>query len=42
MAYRNGAQRLINPGVKIHHVYGGNIPTNTWYNITGNPRQSTD
>eukprot|EP00828_Plagiopyla_frontata_P008626 TRINITY_DN1433_c0_g1_i3.p1 TRINITY_DN1433_c0_g1~~TRINITY_DN1433_c0_g1_i3.p1 ORF type:complete len:590 (-),score=74.96 TRINITY_DN1433_c0_g1_i3:43-1812(-) len=42
MAQRNGAERLINPGVKIHHVYGGNLNTNTWYNITGDPRKSTD
>eukprot|EP00828_Plagiopyla_frontata_P029937 TRINITY_DN387_c0_g4_i1.p1 TRINITY_DN387_c0_g4~~TRINITY_DN387_c0_g4_i1.p1 ORF type:complete len:534 (-),score=69.28 TRINITY_DN387_c0_g4_i1:79-1680(-) len=42
MSYRNGAYRLINPGVKIHHIYGGNLPTHTWYNITSNPRNSTD
>ena len=28
--------------MKIHHVYGGHLETHTWYNISKNPRESTD
>eukprot|EP00828_Plagiopyla_frontata_P029936 TRINITY_DN387_c0_g3_i3.p1 TRINITY_DN387_c0_g3~~TRINITY_DN387_c0_g3_i3.p1 ORF type:complete len:754 (-),score=117.63 TRINITY_DN387_c0_g3_i3:61-2322(-) len=42
MIERNGVQQLINPGVQIHHIFGGNYQTQTWYNITGNPREQTD
>ena len=26
----------------MHHVYGGNQPTNTWYNIYSDPRVATN
>ena len=28
--------------MQVHHIYGGHYQTNTWYNITGNPRDYTD